>query len=99
MAKGIRKITSFLWAMLVAILSFFIIFIFFPDVSNKFFGVSIKGEDVQKVVTEVTDSVKDKATQAITDTINDTVDQVVNQVVQETTDSVAETLNRLKNNE
>ena len=61
MAKAARKLTGFLWALLIAVLSFFIIFIFFPDVSNRFFGVSVKGEDVQKVVETVSETVSDAA--------------------------------------
>ena len=69
MSKGTRKFTGFLWAMLLAILSFFIIFIFFQDVSQRFFGVSIKnpkklGETVSKAVTDAVDKVVDKAAEA-----------------------------------
>lgn len=76
MAKAARKLTGFLWALLIAVLSFFIIFIFFPDVSNRFFGVSVKGEDVQKVVETVSETVSDaagkvaeKAVEAVTEKI------------------------------
>ena len=68
MAKISRKFTGFLWAMLIAIVSFFVIYIFFPDVSNKFFGVSMKeperiGEVVQKTVEKGTDAVIDFVTE------------------------------------
>ncbi|MCQ2411439.1 MAG: hypothetical protein MJ057_00610 [Sphaerochaetaceae bacterium] len=74
MAKTGRKISGFLWAMLLAIISFFIIFIFFPDVSNKFFGVSLKepakiGETVKDAVESTTQTVTDKVTDAIVDNI------------------------------
>ncbi len=105
MAKGARKITGFLWALLIAILSFFIIFIFFPDVSNRFFGVSIKGEDVQNVVNEMTDSVKDKASQAVdavadkvVESVTEDLSKAAEQVVESSKDSVADILNKTQSN-
>jgi len=77
MAKGVRKFTSFLWALLIAILSFFIIFIFFPDVSNRFFGVSVKGEDIRKAVEEVSGSVGDAVTQVVTETADTITEKIV----------------------
>lgn len=75
MPKTTRKITGFLWAMLIAVISFFVIYIFFPDVSNKFFGVSLKepariGEAVQEAVETTTQTVIDKTTDYITDKIS-----------------------------
>ena len=86
MAKGVRKLTGFLWALLIAILSFFIIFIFFPDVSNRFFGVSIRGEDVQKAFKSVESTVNDKVSEA--------VDKAVDKVVDSGRESVADALSR-----
>ena len=76
MPKTTRKITGFLWAMLIAVISFFIIFIFFPDVSNKFFGVSLRepqklGQTVQDAVGTATQTVIDKTTEAVTDIVSD----------------------------
>ena len=79
MAKGVRKLTGFLWALLIAILSFFIIFIFFPDVSNRFFGVSVRGEDIQRVMKEA----GDKAGEVINTTVDKVSDAAV-EVVKET---------------
>ncbi|MBO4393950.1 MAG: hypothetical protein J5800_06365 [Spirochaetales bacterium] len=82
MAKAARKLTGFLWALLIAILSFFIIFIFFPDVSNRFFGVSVKGEDVQKVVKEIGDTVSD--------TVSDAAGKVAEKAVEAVTEKLPE---------
>ena len=73
MGKGARKFTGFLWAMIIAIVSFFIIFIFFPDVSNKFFGVSIKPEKVAEVVDTTVETVKDTVTEKVTDTVTNSL--------------------------
>ncbi len=77
MGKGARKFTGFLWAMILAIVSFFVIFIFFPDVSNKFFGVSVKPEKVAEVVDSAVSSATDAVTEKITDTVSDAVTSVV----------------------
>lgn len=74
MAKGVRKLTGFLWALLIAVLSFFIIFIFFPDVSNRFFGVSIHGEDIQRAVKEAGDTITEKAGEVISTTVEKVTD-------------------------
>ena len=74
MAKGVRKLTGFLWALLIAVLSFFIIFIFFPDVSNKFFGVSVRGEDIQRVVKEAENTITEKAGEVITNSVEKVTD-------------------------
>lgn len=73
MGKGARKFTGFLWAMIIAIVSFFIIFIFFPDVSNKFFGVSIKPEKVAEVVDTTVETVKDTVTEKVTDAVTNSL--------------------------
>ena len=74
MAKGARKLTGFLWALLIAVLSFFIIFIFFPDVSNRFFGVSVRGEDIERVVKEAGDTITMKTGEVITSTVEKMTD-------------------------
>ena len=61
MAKGARKFTGFLWAMLIAIVSFFIIYIFFPDVSLKFFGVCMDKDKAAAAVTQAVDEFSDAA--------------------------------------
>jgi len=74
MAKGARKLTGFLWALLIAVLSFFIIFIFFPDVSNRFFGVSVRGEDIERVVKEAGDTITMKTGEVISSTVEKMTD-------------------------
>ena len=51
MSKKNNKINGFLWALIIAVVSFFVIFLLFPDVSYKFFGVSVK-QPVGKTVSE-----------------------------------------------
>ena len=101
MGKGARKLTGFLWALLIAILSFFIIFVFFPDVSNRFFGVSIKGEDVQRVVKEIGDTVNekvsdavDKAVDRVSDTVVDAVTEKLPEIAESTAESVSDVLKK-----
>ena len=77
MAKGARKLTGFLWALLIAVLSFFIIFIFFPDVSNRFFGVSVRGEDIERVVKEAGDTITMKTGEVISSTVEKVTDVAV----------------------
>lgn len=85
MSKGSRKFTGFLWALILAIVSFFVIFLFFPDVSNRFFGVSVK-QPVGKTVSEATDKIVD----SLSNTVSDAVSTVVNNAVTEAvTDAVS----------
>ena len=91
--KGTRKITGFLWAMAIAVVSFFVIFLFFPDVSFKFFGVSIR-QPVGKTISEATGKVVD----AVTDTVTDAVSSAVNNAVTDAvSDAVSETVSTFKN--
>ena len=82
MLKGVRKINGFLWAMLLALISFFIIFIFFPNVSDKFFGVSLREpkkvvESVNSSIEDATSSIKDKATEVVTEVVTDVVKDTI----------------------
>jgi len=65
MGKGTRRLTGFLWALIIAIVSFFVIFLFFPKVSDRFFGVSLSKSD------------KEKAKEAVVQTVSDTADKAV----------------------
>ncbi len=74
MGKATRKLSGFLWALILAVVSFFVIYFFFPDVSYRFFGVSIRKSDVEKAkqaveqtVTDVADKAVDAATGALVD--------------------------------
>ena len=93
MGKGARKLTGFLWALLIAAVSFFVIFIFFPDVSNRFFGVSIKGEDVQKVVKEIGNTVNEKVSEAV-DKVSDAVTEKLPEIAESTAQSVSDVLKK-----
>ncbi len=65
--------------MIIAIVSFFIIFIFFPDVSNKFFGVGIKDpEKVGQTITNAVDTVSDTVSDKVSDVIVDKVSESLN---------------------
>lgn len=60
---------GFLWALIIAIVSFFVIFFFFPDVSLKFFGTAgrVNKEKVSQVVDNTVNSVGDAVTEAAKD--------------------------------
>ena len=89
MGKGSHKITGFLWALIIAVVSFFVIFLLFPDVSYKFFGVSVK-QPVGKTVSEAAD----KMVNTVTDTVTDAVSTAVNNAV---TDAVSDAVSTFKN--
>ncbi|MBR2282438.1 MAG: hypothetical protein IJ863_07455 [Spirochaetales bacterium] len=74
MGKGARRFTGFLWAMIIAIVSFFVIFIFFPDVSNKFFGVSVRPEKVSEVVDSAVSSVSEAVSEKVSQTVSNVVE-------------------------
>ena len=77
MSKGSRKLVGFLWAIIIAIVSFFVIYIFFPDVSTKFFGVSMKNpERIGQTVTSAAESVAGAVSNAagsVAETVTDAV--------------------------
>jgi len=81
-SKTGRKISGFFKAMILAIVSFFVIFLFFSDVSEKLFGISIKGspEITQKAV-EVADTVRETTTNVVKETVQNTTESVVNSVL------------------
>lgn len=73
MAK--RKGSGFIYAFGIALVSFLVIFFFFTDVSDKYFGVSYKGdakETFERVITEeninkVVDTTTEKAKDVLSD--------------------------------
>ena len=77
MSKGSRKLVGFLWAIIIAIVSFFVIYIFFPDVSTKFFGVSMKNpERIGQAVSSAAESVAGAVSNAagsVAETVTDAV--------------------------
>lgn len=104
MSKLSRNLTSFLWAMIIAVVSFFIIFLFFPDTSNRFFGVSVK-QPVGKTVTEVTENMVDQVgytvnnavSSAVTNAVSNAVSTVSETVSDVVSDVVSETLETFPN--
>jgi len=79
MAKG--KGGGFLIAILIAVISFGVIFFFFTDVSDKYFGVSYKGDAKQEVnsaiekidvekASKIIDNAAEKAKSAVSDLSN-----------------------------
>lgn len=78
MGKGSRKFMGFLWALIIAVVSFFVIFFFFPDVSYKFFGTAgrVNKEKVNQVVDEAVNTVEGAVTDAAKEAF-DTVSGVV----------------------
>jgi len=77
MGKGTRKLTGFLWALILAIVSFFVIYFFFPDVSDRFFGAKGRKSDVEKAVEQTVDDVKDKVSDIGREVVSDVVSGVV----------------------
>ncbi len=95
MGKGARKIAGFLWALMIAVVSFFVIFIFFPDVSNRFFGVSVRGEDVQRIVKDIGDTVSEKVTESVdkaVSQVSEAVSNAINEKGPEIVDSAVESV-------
>lgn len=72
MGKGSRKFMGFLWALIIAVVSFFVIFFFFPDVSYKFFGTAgrVNKEKVNQVVDEAVSTVGDAVTEAAKEAVD-----------------------------
>ena len=76
MSKSGRKISGFLKAMVLAIISFFVVYFFLPETSEKLFGVSIKSSpEVTQKAEEVVEDAKDKVSEAITDAVKDTINK------------------------
>ncbi|MCR5760764.1 MAG: hypothetical protein K6F82_02010 [Sphaerochaetaceae bacterium] len=74
MAKG--KISGFLLAVVLAVVSFFIIFLLFPDTADRYFGVSIKhnSEEVQEIIRDVQSQVEASTRTVVDKTISTVVD-------------------------
>lgn len=63
-----HKVSGFLSAVVIAIVSFFVIYLFLPDFSTKYLGTSLKSDkaaqktisSVEKETTETLNTVKDR---------------------------------------
>lgn len=94
MAKG--KVSGFLLAVVLAVVSFFIIFFLFPDTADRYFGVSIKHnseevreifKDVQTQVKTTTQTVVDKTISTVVDSSQSFINDVINGTVNKSTES------------
>lgn len=73
--------SGFLTALIIAILSFVVIFFFFPDVSAKYIGISFKNKGVAENVDldfeKVLSDVKTKVTDTVTEKVSDTIKNLI----------------------
>ena len=93
MSKGTRKLTGFLWAMLLAIISFFVIYIFFQDVSLKAFGVSMKHpEKIGQIVSDAVKTTTDKVAGAVSEAVDKVVDKTADKAAEMVASSLEESL-------
>ncbi len=76
MSKSGRKISGFLKAMLLAVVTFFVVFFFLPDTSERLFGVSIKSSpEVSKKAEELVEDAKDTVSETVTNVVKDTINK------------------------
>ncbi|MBR6084317.1 MAG: hypothetical protein IKP61_01710 [Spirochaetales bacterium] len=94
MGKGSHKISGFLWALIIAVVSFFIIFLFFPDVSYKFFGVSVR-QPVGKTVSEAAGKMADKVSDTVSDAVSSAVSNAVSDISDAVTDAVSDAVSNI----
>lgn len=94
MGKASHRIRGFLWALIIAIVSFFVIYLFFPDVSYKFFGVSVK-QPVGKTVTEAAGKVADKVSESVNDAVSSAVSNTVSNITDAISDSVSDAVSNI----
>lgn len=74
------KSSGFLTAIIIAVVSFFVVFFFFPDAANKCLGVSFRkgnSSDIEKVVNETKEKVAEQVTQTITDKVSQSVRNLI----------------------
>ena len=76
MSKSGRKISGFLKAMLLAVVTFFVVFFFLPDTSERLFGVSNKSSpEVSKKAEELVEDAKDTVSETVTNVVKDTINK------------------------
>lgn len=95
MSKGTRKITGFLWAMLLAVLSFFVIFIFFQDVSEKAFGVSMDRQKIDRFIKNTTEKLAEDLFGPLDKGIKDKLSSLFTEYVAESLNSSSRSLSNL----
>ena len=97
MSKSGRRISGFFKAMLLAVLGFFVIFLFFPDLSESLFGVSLRGTpELTEKVTEKVGEVAGSAVDAATDVVKDVVQSTTNAVSDVVSDTVSSVVDNIK---
>ena len=82
--------------MAIAVVSFFVIFLFFPDVSYKFFGVSVKKADVGKVIDDTAAGLKDAMD--VPKTAGDYAKEVLDNIEDRITDAATEIVSGVMSN-
>ena len=70
------KSSGFLTAIIIAVVSFLVIFFFFPDAANRCLGVSFRKGD-SKEIEKVLNDTKEKVTEQVTDKISNKVSESV----------------------
>ncbi len=76
MSKSGRKISGFFKAMLLAVISFFVVFFFLPDTSERLFGVSIKSSpEVTKKAEELVEDAKEAVSETVSEAVKDTINK------------------------
>ena len=86
--------------MAIAVVSFFVIFLFFPDVSYKFFGVSVRqpvGKTVSGAADKMVNTVTDTVTDAVSSVVNNAVTEAVTDAVSDVSKTVSDTVSNFQN--
>jgi len=67
-----HKISGFFSALMIAIISYFVLFFFFPEYSQKYLGTSIKSDkQARQTVSATTSELLEKADPSVFDRIGD----------------------------
>ena len=76
MAKG--KVSGFITALILAVVSFLVVFFFFPKFSEKYLGISFgkNGSEITRTVREKGKEVIDDVTDKVSDVVVDAIKAV-----------------------
>lgn len=74
MAK--TKGSGYLTALIIAVVSFFVIFFFFPDAASRYLGVSFRKSDSATIERKV-NSVKEKVAEEVTESVTESVRNLI----------------------
>ena len=75
------KINGFSRAFIIAIVSFFVIFFFFPQAAEMHFGVSAKSSGIYEGAKEKVQKEADKAVSEIVDNVNTLSENAIKQLI------------------